>query len=196
MWLYYLVRKAWDSGGVLWLENNPKFIFSSGIQHPNIILVSTNIIEREDFSEPPCCFYEGIVSITAERLPSRQPKHSTSWIWRFLLSLASSSAPWGPQEWDAGIPNSWDASKASARAWQMWFRTRCTSAPFRRGSWRLGRRPWDTWKASRHLHLDIWVILLVSMAVKVTLLGIFWANLNVHWVRPLWCMDMVCGLGY
>lgn len=57
----YLVRKPWDSGGVLWLENNPKFIFSSGIQRPNIILVSTNIIEREDFSEPPCCFYEGIM---------------------------------------------------------------------------------------------------------------------------------------
>lgn len=56
-----LACKPWDSGGVLWLENDPKFIFSSGIQHPNIILVSTNIIERQDFSEPPCCFNEGIV---------------------------------------------------------------------------------------------------------------------------------------
>lgn len=45
----------------MWLENDPKFIFSSGIQQPNIILVSTNIIEREDFSEPLCCFNEGIV---------------------------------------------------------------------------------------------------------------------------------------
>lgn len=61
MWGNYLACKPWDSGGVLWLENDPNFVFSSGIHHSSIILGTTKIIEREDFSEPPRCFNEGIL---------------------------------------------------------------------------------------------------------------------------------------
>lgn len=56
----------------------------------------------------------------------------------------------------------------------------------------LGRRPWNTWKGVRHQHLGVWVALLGSVSVKIAyLILFFWANLNVHWVRSLWHVNVV-----
>lgn len=131
----------------MWLENHPIFVFSSGIQHSSIILVSTNIIEREDFSEPPCCFNEGIMCQSrlscypldsqstepdgfegsrAVLLPHQHREDPRRGIW------ASQAAELYPRH----LPT------------QMWFGTQWTHAPFWSSCWRLARRPWNTQKTT------------------------------------------------
>lgn len=189
----YLACKPWDSGGVLWLENDPEFVFSPGIQHPNIVLVSTNIIEREAVSEP-----RGVLTrvsrvnhgwavtlrtaMAQHQLGLKAPAQSC-----FFISTVRTPGEGSTQlRCIQGIcPGLADVVRDTMDI--------CT--PLER-QLEAGQKTLGHLKSSRHLHLGIWVALPGSASVKVSLLDVFWENLKVRWVRPLWCVDVVCVLRY
>lgn len=182
----YLTCKSWDIGGVLGLENNSRFVFSPGIQHPNNIVVSTDTVEREDFSEPgavlmrvSCANPNGAFTLwtgkAQHQLGLKVPAQPC-----FLVSTKRGiQAPQADKMHLSHLPRPGICSSG------------CDGYlhPFRPAAGDWGEDPRKPEKVADHLHLGIWAAQESRRGISTSqsLLEIFWANFHGYWMTSLWC---------